>query len=534
MFIDPVLRSRREFLALLTATGVLSACSSDGSEGSGEGVAQPASSTSTTLAPTPSFAASPFVLGVASGDPLPSGVILWTRLVADELTDDDIVVSWELSTEPDFAEIVSSGETIAVAALGHSVHHDATGLDPATEYWYRFRVGDHESSVGRTKTAPDQAATPGEVRFAHASCQRYQSGFFTAHRHLAEEQVDFVVWLGDYIYENAGNPDDTESPRTYDGPETVTLEEYRDRYALYRLDEDLQACHASAPWIVTWDDHEVDNNYAGVISQDDAPGEASLAERRADAYQAWYEHMPVRLAPPDPASETYEIHRSFSFGTLVDLFVIDTRQYRTDQPCEDGFGVDITTCDDLDEPGRTILGDDQKAWLFDGLETSPATWKVLGNQVTMARLGLGDLGFSFDGWDGYPAERDELFSHLTDNGIDNTVVLTGDTHFSAAGHLHSDFNDPTSPIVAHEFVGTSISSANPPETIALVGRIEDLLFYSQYVNAELRGYQRHTVTPGGWTTDYRVVSTALEPGGQVSTDATFEIQPGTIGMTRRT
>lgn len=430
----------------------------------------------------------PFGLGVASGDPDHASVILWTRLVSPDggvVPDGDHPVLWEVGTTESFSTIVAAGLAPAVGALGHSVHVEAGGLQPDTGYAYRFRVGAHTSTVGRTRTFPAPSASPTRARFGFSSCQHIQVGYYPAHRHLAASGLDFFVWLGDYIYERNARSSVIASARRHTGGEAVDLAGYRNRYEQYRRDPDLQAHHAAHPWIVTWDDHEVDGNYANDLSQNNDPRDAFLA-RRADAYQVWYEHMPVRLEPPD--GPDIEIHRSFRWGDLLELFALDTRQFR-DPPPTDGrflsFGGLIdpalpvrTLSPDALDPQRTVLGAGQEQWLLDGVAATEAQWKVLAQSVVMQgfRLlpGADPPLINVDGWDGYSGSRARLFQAMADRGADNLVVLAGDLHLSIAGDVRIDPFDDTSPIIAAEFVSSSISSTlgritSAVEAIALVG-----------------------------------------------------------------
>lgn len=281
----------------------------------------------------PTFASYPFSLGVASGDPLPDSVVLWTRLAPDPLRgggmpEEDVQVEWVVAQDERLTRVVKRGTALAPAALAHSVHLEVSGLEPDRWYWYQFRVAGEASPVGRTRTAPPLEADPRLLRFAFASCQHYEQGFYTAYRHLANEDLDLVFHLGDYIYENSGV---REQVRFHTYTELATLQDYRNRLALYKTDPDLQAAHAAFPWVVTWDDHEVDNDYAGKISENNDP-EAAFLQRRAAAYQAYYEHLPLRRSSM-PRGPDAEIYRSLPFGRLARFYILDTRQYRTDQPC---------------------------------------------------------------------------------------------------------------------------------------------------------------------------------------------------------
>ena len=495
---DDSLLSRRRFLAASLAAAA-AACSGDDTTAAPDPTATVGATPTPTATPDPTVTPAPtatpeptptpepvevpdvppspiegdpFGLGVASGDPDDTSVILWTRFVSPDGTgipDGDHPVLWEVATTESFSTIVAAGIAPAVGALGHSVHVEAAGLRPDTGYAYRFRVGDHTSTVGTTRTFPAPETSPTRVRFGFSSCQHIQVGYYVAHRHLATSGLDFFVWLGDYIYERNARSSVIAADRRHTGGEAVDLAGYRNRYEQYRRDPDLQAHHAAHPWIVTWDDHEVDGNYANDLSQNNDPRDAFLA-RRADAYQVWYEHMPVRLDPPE--GPDIEIHRSFRWGDLMELFALDTRQFR-DPPPTDGdflsFGglVDPalpirTLSPDALDPERTVLGADQERWLLDGMATTGARWKVLAQSVVMQgfRLipGADPPLINVDGWDGYSGNRSRLFQAMADDGVDNLVVLAGDLHLSIAGDVRIDPFDDTSPIVAAEFVSSSISS----------------------------------------------------------------------------
>src|SRR5262245_2265884 len=319
----------------------------------------------------PKFTSDPFSLGVASGDPLLDGVVLWTRLAPDPINGGGmpptaVTVNWEIAADDGMKEIVQRGSAVASPELGHSVHVEAPGLKPGRWYWYRFMVGDAVSPIGRTRTAPAFNARLDRLRFAFASCQHYEAGYYTAYKHMAEEQLDLVVHLGDYIYEGAPAAD---RPRKHNSPEIISLEDYRNRYALYKSDPNLKLAHAAFPWIVTWDDHEVDNNYANDVPEDKQSREAFL-ERRARAYQAYYEHMPLRRSSL-PRGPGMRLYRRLRFGDLAEFNVLDTRQYRDDQPCGDG---NKPLCPEALNPQATMMGEAQERWLFNNLDRSKALW----------------------------------------------------------------------------------------------------------------------------------------------------------------
>jgi alkaline phosphatase D len=411
----------------------------------------------------------------------------------------------------------------------HSVHVGVSGLEPGRWYWYRFATADEVSPAGRTRTAPAPGASPDRLRFAFASCQHYEQGYYTAYRHMAEEELDFVVHLGDYIYEGAtdSSPLPGGNVRHHVGPETTTLEGYRQRLAQYRSDPHLQAAHAAFPWLVTWDDHEVENNFAGDISQDNAPPEAFRARRQA-AYRAYWEHMPL---PPAWVGQGLDmrLYRRRTFGRLAEFNVLDTRSYRTDQPCGDQRAAD---CPGRTAPTQTITGPEQEAWLLDGLGRSPARWNVIAQQVFMAQLDFvaGPLrGFNVDTWDGYVASRDRFMAFLAGHPKLNPVVLTGDFHSNWVADLKANFDDPNSATVGTEFVGTSISSGGDGSDTTLLGRAALAENGHLHFHNSQRGYGRCTLTRDRWTTDFRVVPYVVREGAPISTRASFVVEAGRPG-----
>jgi alkaline phosphatase D len=474
----------------------------------------------------PPFAldADPFTLGVASGDPAADTVVLWTRLGMDPLggggmPDEDIEVVWEMARDEEFAEVEHEGVEVATAAHGHSVHALASPGDG--QWFYRFRAGGFTSPVGATRTAP--TGTTELVRFASASCQNYQSGYYVAHRDLAEQKPDFVVFLGDYIYEGgAGEIGVDGNVRTHGTPEITTLEDYRNRYALYKSDPDLQAAHAACPWFVTWDDHEVENNYAGLSPQD--PGdEATFAARRHLAYQAWWEHQPVALPPPESAGE-YRIYRASTWGDLLGLSILDTRQYRSKQACGSPQLDTNPACPETFEPERTMMGLEQEEWLFQQLASQQTAWHTIGQQVVFGDTTLNTAVLNYDQWDGYPVQRNRVVERFAAEQVDNVVVLTGDLHLAGTGTIRIGDREVGSP-VGVEFVATSISSGgafNPALTEVIKG-------FPFILDAELehRGYILHTVTPERWTAEFRMMETVKETTSPVFVHNTYVVEAGT-------
>jgi alkaline phosphatase D len=510
--------SRRSFLrgaASLAAAALCSSCAT------------------TTFKRVAKFPTYPFTLGVASGDPGPDGFVLWTRLAplpleGGGMPDEAVEVSWIVAEDEQLSRVVASGREIARPEWGHSVHVEVTGLKPERWYWYQFKCGSDTSPLARSRTTPLEGTVPEKLRFAFASCQHYETGYYTAYEHMIREDLDLIIHLGDYIYENRGRF--AQVRRHVDG-EAMTVDDYRNRHAQYKSDPALQAAHAAVPWILTWDDHEVDNNYAGAISErlDVSPEQFLL--RRAAAYQAYYEHMPLRRSSI-PNGPDMQMFRRISFGKLAEFFVLDTRQYRTDQPCGDGIKP---PCPESMSPEATLLGAAQREWLLNGLAQSGAHWNVLAQQVMMARVdrepGRSEK-FCMDQWPGYEIERRYVLQQLRDRKILNPVVLTGDVHSNWANELtlHSDL-DFKSPVAA-EFVGTSITSegdgrrfpANLRETLA-----ENP--FVKFYNAE-RGYVKCEISPKQWRTDYRTVEFVEKRDAPMNTRATFSLDSGSSVLNR--
>lgn len=478
----------------------------------------------------PQFSGYPFTLGVASGDPLPDGVVLWTRLAPDPLNgggmpDYNVSVRWQIAIDPGMRQVVRSGTTVATADLAHSVHIDVRGLQPSRHYWYRFKAGNEISPIGRTRTAPAKNRSLKHLRFALVNCQDWQNGYYTAYKHVAEEDLDLVVHVGDYIYEYGPEPG---GPRQHNSPEIVTLSDYRNRHALYKTDTNLQAAHAAFPWVVTWDDHEVENNYADDISENNDPV-AQFLLRRAAAYRAYYEHMPLRRSSL-PKGADLRLYRRLTFGDLAEFNVLDTRQYRTDQPCNDGIKP---LCDAALDPKATLTGKTQERWLFQGLQRSTARWNVIAQQVMFSQFDFDARpevqAFNVDQWDGYVAARDRVLAFLEQQQPSNPIVLAGDIHSSWVHDIKRDFNKPESPTIGTEFVATSITSDFPtrfiqPVTLALSNNP-----HTKFFNGALRGYVRCDLTRDRWQSDYRVVSTIREPEATISTLASFVVEDGKPG-----
>ena len=479
----------------------------------------------------------PFRLGIASGDPWPDGFVLWTRLAMEPLAEDGrggmpkagIAVLWEVATDPQMRRIVRRGSVVARPEHAHAVHITLRDLRPGREYWYRFSAGRWLSQIGRTLTAPAPWTMPESLAMSFASCSQYEHGFFTAYRRLAEDEPDLVLHLGDYQYEYTA--DTYVAPggnvRDHAGPETTDLATYRQRHAQYKTDPDLQVAHAVAPWLVVWDDHEVDNNWADEIPE--RPEEGFLA-RRADAFRAFYENMPLRRSSA-PNGIDLKLFRSVAWGRLVNFHMLDTRQYRDDQGCGDGYDTD---CPEAVDPSRSIMGDDQERWLINRFRRSESRWDVIGQQVFFSQRDA-DPGpnktVSMDAWDGYAPSRERITRGWIDAGVRNPVVLTGDVHSHWASDIRVDFQDTTSRVVGAELVCSSITSGGDGSD-SLSGSHPWLAGGQNphlRLQNSLRGYVRTTITREEMTADFRVLPYVSRPGAEAFTRASFAIydrEPG--------
>ncbi len=490
-------------------------------------------------------AGNPFSLGVASGAPRPDGFVLWTRLAPEPMSTNpetpggmsggDVSLRYEIATDDAMAKVVRRGEATAEHKFGYSVHLDVAGLQPGRPYWYRFLSGDATSAVGRAITLPAPGAALDRMHFGFVSCSNYEHGYFSAYRHLTDENPQFILFLGDYIYETI----EENRPivrRHSDGVEAATLPTYRNRYAQYRLDQDLQHLHAQVPALVTWDDHEVQNDYADKYGQyfDDP---AQFLIRRAAAYQAFYEHMPVRPILSHPDGPLMRVYDRFSFGDLIEISVIDGRQYRSREACygppnKGGGHLETNgSCPERLEAGRTMMGFDQENWLYSALAHSKAQWNLIAQDVLMAQLREkqdGIDGFWTDDWDGYPANRARLLKHIHDSKVSNPVVASGDIHSFFANDLKLDFDDQSSPIVATEFVGTSISSYGPPYDL-LAQTLPDNP-HVHFFESRRRGYVMVDLERAHMQVRMRVVSDAHDPKADISTLKTFAVESGRAGV----
>ena len=490
----------------------------------------------------------PFRLGVASGSPRPTSVVLWTRLVGDPLdpepvSNQPLPVRWEIAEDDNFKRVVAKGVAAALPELAHSVHVDVEGLRPDRWYWYRFMFGDAVSPVARTRTAPAPDVLPARLRFAFASCQHWEFGEYGAHRHIAAAAPDLVAFLGDYIYE--WGPYDLEHPDEPRGRdiESFTLQDYRRRYAQYKTDRHLQAAHHAAPWIVTWDDHEIANDYG---NDRDERRDPNFLARRAAAYQAFYEHMPVRLDTLPTAPNRFafmRIYERYDWGKLARFHVLDDRQYRSYhacQPLDRGGSSSVTSiCTERVRPDRTILGREQETWLAEGFASSRAHWNIIAQQTLMAQSSQihvhaeGEGRFWTDGWDGYPAARARLFDDIVKHRPTNPLVISGDVHTFYAADLKRNFYRRTSadnPVIATEFCGTSITSSSRPQS-----RTEQYLVHNPHIKfgrSDRRGFVMVDMTPQRTFTHFQALDDVHDENTEFTTLARFVVEDGKAGIVR--
>ena len=475
----------------------------------------------------------PFALGVASGRPRASSVVLWTRLLFSEadraVGTEALRVKVELFADAALKHRVQKTEVMTDETRGHSVHAHLQKLQPSTHYWYRFTQGDAFSAVGHTCTAPALNAEVQKLSIALASCQHYEQGQFMAHTEIAQQKLDFVLFMGDYIYESS-NPQ--YALRKHLGDEPKTLAQYRERYEQYKRDPHLQAAHAAHPWVLMWDDHEVVNDYANDQDRNYTDPQQFLL-RRAAAYQAYFEHQPVLLSPDTQNPANMQLYDQLSWGKLADLWTLDCRQYRSAQACRDpvrGGGRMVMQCDELNDPARTMLGATQERWLTDSLSQSKRQWQLVAQATQISPTNVpAPVGRSYwsDAWDGYPEARKRLLQTVVDAKLNNVVTLGGDVHCNVAANLRLEPNNPLSPIVASEFVTTSITSRGLGDKPAAVIRESnaDLLHY----RSDERGYSLITVTPKEVRCDFRTTKFPAGTEAGLKTQASYVVKSGKAG-----
>jgi alkaline phosphatase D len=492
----------------------------------------------------PRWASNPFGLGVASGSPQHDSVVLWTRLVipqGDDVARSAVTVQWEVAHDEAFTRIAQHGQVQAVAELAHAVHVEVAALEPDRWYFYRFMAGDAVSPVGRTRTFPLSTAQASRLRLGYASCQRWEHGYYSAWRHMRAENLDAVLFLGDYIYEYPGA---INAVRPVTGGWVLTLDDYRQRYALHKSDDDLQAMHAACPWLVTWDDHEVQNDYAGLHPGENGPAVSDFAARRAAAYQAFYEHMPVRASVLTAAlaglarGAEMRVYQQVPFGQLATLYLLDTRQYRDQQVCtkggKPGSGtVDPAQCAAWADPARTMLGAPQEQWLDAALAKSNGQWNVIGQQTLFGPRDFKpgpEQSFWNDGWDGYAAARARLTGSLRQHAVSNAVLLGGDVHENWVGHVKADYADAASATVGVEFCGTSITSRSGGDSKTAERLAENPHFV--FAEAQRKGYGVAEFTAQQLTTTLRVVQDVTRKDSGVETLARFVVPAGRAVLER--
>ena len=477
----------------------------------------------------------PFALGVASGRPRADGMVLWTRLLVGDAdrqsVSDAMTVHVEVFADPALRQRVHTTTQVTDASRGHSVHVHLKNLKPSTDYWDRFRQGHALSSVGHTRTSPSHTADVSSLRIALTSCQHYEQGQYVAHQDIAQQAFDFVLFVGDYIYESSNAQ---YALRKHNTEEPKTLAQYRLRYEQYKRDPMLQAAHAAHPWVMMWDDHEVVNDYANDVDRQYTTKEVFLL-RRAAAYQAYFEHQPVLLGPdPDSAAQaSMRLYDHFHWGRLADVWTLDCRQYRSAQACRDplrGGGRMVMQCDALSDPQRTMLGWEQEQWLEKTLRPSNRTWKLLAQATQISSTSVpAPAGRAYwnDAWDGYPEARKRLLQNVAAANLKNVVTLGGDVHMNVAANLRMAINDPQSPVLASEFVTTSITSRGMGDKALATIRESnaDLL----HARADERGYTAITVTPDTLRCDFK--TTAFPAGSEsgFKTQASYVVHKDTPG-----
>jgi len=484
----------------------------------------------------------PFSLGVASGEPWPDGFVIWTRIAPQPLAADGqggllgpVAVQWQVAEDEAMRAVVQSGEVVADARLAHSIHVETTGLQPDRPYWYRFTALGAQSPTGAARTAPARGARLEAMKIAVASCANYEVGYFSAYRHMAQERPDLVIFTGDYIYEYSYALS-RDTPRRHDRSEEIAdLVAYRNRYALYKSDADLRALHQAAPCLTIWDDHEVQNDYADDWSQIYGMPRDIFRARRNAAYQAYYEHTPLRRRSVQTADGGMRIYDRFVWGDLAEFTQLDGRQYRSIQGCQRPNNrrawVAPQTCPDLIDPTRTLLGFEQESWLYEGFRRASTRWNVLVQPILLApyiqKGADGQLGIYSDGWAAHGLARQRLLTAMNDAALKNAIVLSGDMHGSVAANVHASDTDPSSPVIAAEFLGTSITSDNAPARLA---ETLDINPHVKMFDMTTQGYMSISLDHQSWETRYQVISDRTDPNATVRTDRVLHVAAGKPGI----
>ena len=486
----------------------------------------------------PIFTNDPFQLGVASGDPTADGFVIWTRLVPDifdpqALSPEAIEVRWEVAADAAMKKIVQRGTALAHPELAHSVHVDVRGMEPGRDYFYRFMSGAAVSRIGRTKTWPTPRLQADDVRFAVASCQHYGQGYFTAYRDMIAQNPDFILHVGDYIYEVDGGTVVRRTPVA----SARSLTDYRLLHAVYKTDPDLQAAHAHCPWLMMWDDHEVSNDYSREGSER-YQDPVEFAARRAEAYQAYYEHMPVRASAMPDADHKARMFQSVNYGDLMEMVILDLRQFRDRIACQTatshgGRIIDLAQCEEARDPKRSMLGAEQERWFRNSTfgKLPMMRWNVIAQTLMLASLdqvaGPG-RGYYSDGWGGYPAARRRILDLVQERNLKSAVSLGGDIHSFFVSDIRESDDDPKSPLVMSEFVGTSITSesTNGPLFKAVMPDNPHI----KYWDDARRGYMLFNVDRDTFRADMRAVENVRIRDSLVSTQKSFVVENGKPGL----
>jgi len=482
-----------------------------------------------------------FSLGVASGEPMPDGFVIWTRLAPKPLQADGgmpaqgVLVQWQVAADARFTQVVRQGEWVTDPARGHSVHVQLEGLAPGRPYHYRFATGGQDSPIGHSRTAPALDADPGTLRFALASCQHFEQGYFTAHREMAATELDFVLFMGDYIYGGPVHWRQQQRRHAVRVEEEYSLDLYRIHHASYKLDADLRACHAAHPWLMTWDDHEVRNDYDGDHDAEDGLSVQDFLKRRATAYQAYFEHLPIspKRAPVGPDAAFYT---QYQWGKLAQLWLLDTRQWRAAQACEAGIhapwhGRLLWQCTPTEAQERSMLGQTQERWLADTLASSTSAWRLIAQTTQLSPSGFGTpfgpLQYA-DGWDAFPAARERLMAAIAQPRVPDVVVLGGDVHRHVAANLRQRPGDASSPIIASEIVGSSVTSRGLSEVLnQWMRRSNPDILHSR---SDQRGFAVIDINAKRLRCDFRATAHPVRPDASFHTQASFVIDRGVPGL----
>ncbi len=477
--------------------------------------------------------ANPFNLGIASGDPEPDSVVLWTRLATRPLDPDGglspeiINVGWEIAEDEQFKQIARKGIIPARPQAAHSVHVEVKGLRADRVYYYRFFVGSEESPVGRTRTSPTANADVQHMRYAFTGCQRYDANFYPAYRQLVADDPHIVMFLGDYIYEKAMD----KGVRSGSMEEAHDLRTYRQRYAIYKSDPLLRAAHAIAPWMTIWDDHEVRNNYSGDLPPN-GKNKAEFLMRRAAAYQAYYEHMPLRRRSL-PVGPSMQIYRALDWGQLAQFQFVDLRQYRDFTPCFDEAirSKTVVNCIERTDPNRTMMGAAQEKWLFETMGKSSAQWNILAQQFLMAEVRhpnpeTGMIGYPTDGWDAYPANRNRVTDFWRDASVKNPYAIGSNSHAFIASELRET---PEGPPISSAFVGGSIASTSGQSELERT-QMQEENPHIRFSNGERRGYALVNLTNDKSYFEYKAALDSKDEKSPTEVLTSFVVENGKPGF----